>query len=75
MVLVYSIIMGLSAGRQAATNYAVLCGMNHVVTLGVLPFTGLLSDAMGYAAFFTGLGLFAIPTLFMGSHILRRRLG
>lgn len=74
MVLVYSMIMGLSAGRQAATNYAVLCSLNHVVTLGVLPVTGFFGDAIGYSGFFAGLGLFGILTLVTGSHIIRRRL-
>ena len=75
MVLVYSIIMNLSVGRQSATNYAVLCSLNHVVFLGVLPVTGFLGDAVGYTALFAGLGLLGIVTLFTGSHVLRRRLG
>ncbi|MGD9125663.1 MAG: MFS transporter [Desulfarculaceae bacterium] len=74
MVLIYSIIMGLSAGRQAATNYAVLCSLNHVVSLGILPVTGVIGDYTGYSGFFTGLGCFGILTLFAGSHILRHRL-
>ena len=75
MVLVYSIIMSLSVGRQSATNYSVLCSLNHVVSLGVLPLAGFLGGAVGYTALFAGLGLLGIVTLFTGSHVLRRRLG
>ncbi|KMY69032.1 hypothetical protein AAU61_05695 [Desulfocarbo indianensis] len=75
MVMVYSMIMSLSAGRQAATNYAVLCSLHHVVSLGVLPIAGFWGDAVGYAVFFVGMGFFGLLTLFIGGHIVRHRLG
>ena len=74
MVLIYSIIMQLSAGPQSATNYAVLCGLNHLFSVGILPVAGMAGEALSYSGFFTGLALFTVFTLFAGTRIMRRHL-
>jgi hypothetical protein len=75
MVLIYNMMMNLSVGRQSATNYAVLCSMNHVILLGVLPLAGFVCDSTGYPVFFIGLSLFSFLTLFAGSKIMDLYLG
>lgn len=74
MVLIYNMMMNLSVGRQSATNYAVLCSMNHVILLGVLPLAGFVCDSTGYPVFFIGLSFFSFLTLFAGSKIMDRYL-
>lgn len=74
MVLIYNMIMQLSVGRQAATNYAVLCSLNHIFLLSVLPITGFVCDATGYPVFFTGLVFFSLFTLIAGGKIMHRHL-
>lgn len=75
MVIIYNIFMRLSMGRQAATNYAVLCSLNHVLLIGVLPIAGFVCDATGYTIFFTGLFFFSLLTLIAGGGIMHRHLG
>lgn len=75
MVLIYNIIMNLSVGHQAATNYAVLCSLNHVILLSILPIAGFVCDATGYPVFFTGLFFFSLLSLIAGSGIMNRHLG
>jgi hypothetical protein len=74
LVLVFTLIMNMSAGRQAATNYAVLCSLESLVVLGIMPITGMLADLLGYFCFYLGLGAFVILTLISGHYILRKRL-
>ena len=74
LVLIYSIIMDLSAGSQSATNYAVLCSLNHMFSVGILPIAGSIGEVTGYPCFFTGLGLFYVFTLITGGWIMRYRI-
>lgn len=74
-LVLYNIIMNLSVGHQAATNYAVLCSLNHVILLSILPIAGFVCDATGYPVFFTGLFFFSLLSLIAGSGIMNRHLG
>lgn len=66
--------MNLSVGHQAATNYAVLCSLNHVLLLSVLPIAGFVCDLTGYSVFFTGLFFFSFLTRIAGSGIMHRQV-
>ncbi|QTA92567.1 MFS transporter [Desulfonema magnum] len=73
-IMIYSMIMSLSAGNQSATNYAVLCSATHLVGLGIMPISGNLCDLTGYFNLYMGLGFFGILVIFAGDYILRCRL-
>ena len=74
MVITFNMIMGLSAGPQSATHFAVLISFNDIVFIGAIPILGALGDCAGYTALFIGLGVFNIITLFSGRYILTRRM-
>ena len=69
-VMIFSMIMGFSAGPQAATNNAVLNSLLHIAILGLAPVTGRICDAAGFYNFYMGLGAAGLVILFTGSYLL-----
>lgn len=74
MVMTFNMIMGLSTGRQSATNFAVLISINDIVVVGAIPVLGVLGDMTGYTVLFAGLGFFNIFALLTGRYILIHRM-
>ena len=69
-VLIYSMVMDLSAGPRSATSYAVLGSLVCLFELGIHPVTGRLCDVTGYFNLYIGLGIFSIMMLFGGTVLL-----
>ncbi|MCP4118632.1 MAG: MFS transporter [Desulfobacteraceae bacterium] len=69
-VMIFSMIMGFSAGPQSATNNAVLNSLLHIAILGLAPVTGRLCDVVGFYHFYMGLGAVGLVILFTGSYLL-----
>lgn len=70
-VMLFSMVMALSAGPQSATNNAVLNSLIHMFMLGMAPITGALCDMTGFFPLYLGLGL-ASPVLYMAGTVLLR---
>ncbi len=73
-IMIFSMIMGFSAGDQSATDNAVLNSLVHIVVLGIAPVLGQLCDMAGFTRLYAGLGAASILILFAGNYILRRHL-
>lgn len=73
-VLLYTMVMGFSAGPASATGNAVLHSLIHLFMLGTAPIAGMICDHIGFYPLFLGLGL-AAPLLFpAGDALLQRSL-
>lgn len=73
-VTLYSMIMGLSAGPQSATNNAVLNSVIHLSILGIAPVTGRLCDWTGFYPIYLGMALAGIAVFPVGNILLKKRL-
>lgn len=73
-LLAYSMTMTMSAGPQAATNYAVLSSTSHLIGFTIMPIIGHICNRGGYFTLFGGLALGAFLSIFIGDSMLRRRL-
>ena len=73
-ILVFSMIMSLSAGSHSAGRYAILGSAFQAAGLGVMPVMGVFCDFAGYFQTFLGLAAFGALTLFTGLFLLRRHL-
>ena len=71
-VLIYSMVMNLSAGSRSATRYAILGSLVCLFELGIHPVTGRLCDVTGYFNLYIGLGVFSVMMLFSGPVLLNQ---
>lgn len=73
-VMLFSIIMALSAGSQSATDNAVLNSLVHTFVLLMAPLAGAVCDITGFFRLYLGLGL-ASPFIYLvGRSLLRHCL-
>jgi MFS family permease len=71
---IFSLIMGLSVGRQSATNYAVLGSLVQLIQFFIMPVSGNVCDQFGYFNVYIALAIFALITVIINDNILRRSL-
>ena len=74
MVLVYNLIMGISAGPHAATRFAVLCAANHVAMFTITPLASVLCGWLGYTALFSTLSVTSLLTILPARYLIRRKI-
>ncbi len=73
MAAIYGLILGISAGPQSATNFGILCGMQHLTTFLAVYLGGWAGQYLGYATVFTMMTalclmiIFFLRLLFAGS--------
>ena len=73
-IIIFSLIMDLSAGPNAATHYAILGSIVQSVGLVIMPVTGILCDASDYFHLYSWFGFFGFFTAFTGNYLLHRRI-
>lgn len=74
MVLAYNLIMKVSAGPQSATNFAVLCASNHIISFIVMSAMGVLCDQTGYIILFSALTATALLLIIPGRGLILNRI-
>ncbi|KIX13162.1 MFS transporter [Dethiosulfatarculus sandiegensis] len=71
-VLAYTVIMALSAGPQAGTNYAVLCSAFHLIFLCQAPLVGAIADSLNYESLYLLLAVVFIVFSLLANTVFRR---